>query len=53
MNYPPGPVKPRLTKVEMQNSWVDSTFPTYDSPLLFDDNFAKKPAYTGVDGALN
>ncbi|KAL0631274.1 hypothetical protein Q9L58_009873 [Maublancomyces gigas] len=39
--------------VSDRNSWVDSTFPTYDSPLLFDDNFAKKPAYNGVDGALN
>ncbi|KAI5853784.1 glycosyl hydrolase family 10 protein [Tricharina praecox] len=34
--------------VSDKDSWVDSTFPTYDSPLLWDDNFAKKPAYTGA-----
>ncbi|KZV98319.1 glycosyl hydrolase family 10 protein [Exidia glandulosa HHB12029] len=39
--------------VSDKTSWVDSTFPTFDSPLLFDDNFQKKPAYTGVDSALN
>lgn len=34
-------------------SWVDSTFPTYDAPLLWDDYFNRKAAYTGVDSALN
>jgi len=38
--------------VSDKNSWVDSTFPTYDSPLLWDDNFVRKPAYTGVDSAF-
>lgn len=48
-----GPVKPRLTNIEMQDSWVHSTFPTFDAPLLFDNNYSKKPAYAGVDSALN
>ncbi|KAI5804318.1 glycosyl hydrolase family 10 protein [Geopyxis carbonaria] len=39
--------------VSDKNSWVDSTFPTYDSPLLWDDNFVRKSAYTGVDAALS
>ncbi|KAH0613861.1 uncharacterized protein H6S33_005747 [Morchella sextelata] len=34
------------------NSWVDSTFPSYDAPLLWDDYFNRKLAYTGVDSAL-
>ncbi|KAJ7253121.1 glycosyl hydrolase family 10 protein [Mycena rebaudengoi] len=38
--------------VSDKNSWVDSTFPTFDSPLLWDDNFVRKPAYTGVDAAF-
>ncbi|KAJ6597949.1 glycosyl hydrolase family 10 protein [Mycena sp. CBHHK59/15] len=38
--------------VSDKNSWVDSTFPTFDSPLLWDDNFVRKPAYTGVDSAF-
>jgi endo-1,4-beta-xylanase len=29
-------------------SWVDSTFPEFDSPLLWDDNFNRKPAYNAV-----
>jgi endo-1,4-beta-xylanase len=36
-----------------RNSWVDSTFPSYDSPLLWDDNYQRKRAYTGADAALN
>lgn len=33
-------------------SWVDSTFPEYDSPLLWDDNFNPKPAFNAVLQAL-
>jgi endo-1,4-beta-xylanase len=29
-------------------SWVDSTFPEFDSPLLWDDNFNAKPAFNAV-----
>ncbi|HLU33889.1 MAG TPA: endo-1,4-beta-xylanase [Natronosporangium sp.] len=29
-------------------SWVDSTFPEFDSPLLWDDNFQPKPAFNAV-----
>ena len=29
-------------------SWVDSTFPEFDSPLLWDDNFNPKPAFNSV-----
>lgn len=36
-----------------KDSWVDSTFAGFDSPLLFDDSFEKKPAYVGVDAALS
>lgn len=36
-----------------RNSWVDSTFPSFDAPLLWDDNYNKKSAYTGVDQALS
>ncbi|KAF5342397.1 hypothetical protein D9611_001128 [Ephemerocybe angulata] len=39
--------------VSDRNSWVDGTFPNYDAPLLWDDNFNKKSAYTGTDNALN
>ncbi|KAF6746877.1 glycosyl hydrolase family 10 protein [Ephemerocybe angulata] len=39
--------------VSDRNSWVDGTFPDYDSPLLWDDDFREKSAYTGVDNALN
>lgn len=46
-------MEPRLTDIEMQDSWVDSVFGGYDAPLLYDDNFVKKPAYAGVDSALN
>ncbi|WP_433422580.1 endo-1,4-beta-xylanase [Microtetraspora malaysiensis] len=33
-------------------SWVPDVFPGYGAPLLFDDSFNAKPAYTGVSGAL-
>ncbi|RPA80870.1 glycosyl hydrolase family 10 protein [Ascobolus immersus RN42] len=36
-----------------KHSWVDSTFPSYDAPLLWDDWFNRKNAYWGVDNALN
>ncbi|TEB31724.1 glycosyl hydrolase family 10 protein [Coprinellus micaceus] len=39
--------------VSDRNSWVDSTFPSYDSPLLWDDNYNRKSAYNGADVALN
>ena len=29
-------------------SWVDSTFPEFDSPLMWDDNLNPKPAYQAV-----
>jgi endo-1,4-beta-xylanase len=29
-------------------SWVDSTFPEFDAPLLWDDNFQPKPAFNSV-----
>lgn len=29
-------------------TWVPGTFPGYGSPLMFDESFNKKPAYTGV-----
>ena len=29
-------------------SWVPNTFPGYGSPLMFDESFKQKPAYTGV-----
>ncbi|TFK26284.1 glycosyl hydrolase family 10 protein [Coprinopsis marcescibilis] len=34
-------------------SWVDSTFPSDDAPLLWDDSNRRKIAYDGVDQALN
>ncbi|KAA8911303.1 endo-1,4-beta-xylanase A precursor [Sphaerosporella brunnea] len=34
--------------VSDKDSWVDSTFPSYDDPLLWDGNFNKKPAYYGA-----
>ncbi|KAF8472583.1 glycoside hydrolase superfamily [Kalaharituber pfeilii] len=39
--------------VSDKDSWVDSTFANYDSPLLWDDYFNRKPAYYGVDSALS
>lgn len=33
-------------------SWIDYTFGVDDHPLLFDDDFLKKPAYHGVADAL-
>jgi endo-1,4-beta-xylanase len=42
-----------LWGVSDRHTWVDSTFPTYDAPLLWDDNYNKKSAYTGTDNALN
>ncbi|KAJ3504895.1 hypothetical protein NMY22_g17769 [Coprinellus aureogranulatus] len=39
--------------VSDRNSWVDSTFPSYDAPLLWDDNYNRKSAYNGADVALN
>jgi endo-1,4-beta-xylanase len=29
-------------------SWVDSTFPEFDAPLLWNDNFQPKPAFNSV-----
>jgi endo-1,4-beta-xylanase len=29
-------------------SWVDSTFPEFDAPLLWNDNFQPKPAFNAV-----
>ncbi|THV27342.1 endo-1,4-beta-xylanase [Glycomyces paridis] len=34
------------------DSWVPGVFPGYGAPLLFDDNFGKKPAYNAVLEAL-
>ncbi|KAI5809782.1 glycosyl hydrolase family 10 protein [Peziza echinospora] len=34
-------------------SWVDSTFPSYSAPLLYNGSYQKKPAYDGVDAALS
>jgi hypothetical protein len=34
-------------------SWVPGTFSGYGAPLLFDDNYNKKPAYNAVLTALN
>jgi endo-1,4-beta-xylanase len=34
-------------------SWVDSTFPEYDSPLLWNDNYQPKPAFNAVLNLLN
>ncbi|RXW20210.1 hypothetical protein EST38_g5663 [Candolleomyces aberdarensis] len=39
--------------VSDRHTWVDSTFPSFDSPLLWDDNYSRKSAYTGADTALN
>ncbi|KAH6912913.1 glycosyl hydrolase family 10 protein [Coprinopsis sp. MPI-PUGE-AT-0042] len=39
--------------VSDRHSWVDSTFPNDDSPLLWDDNYGRKSAYTGVTSAIN
>ncbi|KAH6899492.1 glycoside hydrolase superfamily [Coprinopsis sp. MPI-PUGE-AT-0042] len=39
--------------VSDRNSWVDSTFPNDDAPLLWDDNNNRKGAYTGVLAAIN
>jgi endo-1,4-beta-xylanase len=39
--------------VSDRHTWVDGTFPSYDSPLLWDDNYNIKSAYTGADTALN
>jgi len=36
-----------------KDSWVLSTFPTYDEPLLWDKSFNRKLAYTGVDQAFS
>jgi len=33
-------------------SWVDSTFPEYDAPLMWDDNMQPKPAYYAALQAL-
>lgn len=33
-------------------SWVDSTFPEYDAPLMWDDNMQRKPAYYAALQAL-
>ncbi|KAH6910268.1 glycosyl hydrolase family 10 protein [Coprinopsis sp. MPI-PUGE-AT-0042] len=42
-----------LWGVSDRHSWVDGTFPGDDAPLLWDDNFNKKAAYTSSDTALN
>ncbi|KAI5809182.1 glycosyl hydrolase family 10 protein [Pyronema omphalodes] len=34
-------------------SWVDTYFPTFDAPLLFDDYMNRKPAYDGAYAALS
>jgi hypothetical protein len=34
------------------SGWIDRRFGYDDAPLLFDDLFAKKPAYGGVAEAL-
>lgn len=34
-------------------SWVDSTFPEFDSPLLWNDNFQAKPAFNAALQVLN
>ncbi|EAU91879.1 glycosyl hydrolase family 10 protein [Coprinopsis cinerea okayama7 len=39
--------------VSDRHTWVDGTFPGDDSPLLWDDNYRRKPAYDGVNAALN
>ncbi|EJD35377.1 glycosyl hydrolase family 10 protein [Auricularia subglabra TFB-10046 SS5] len=36
-----------------KNSFVDSTFPGFTAPLLFDRNLQRKPAYNGVDAAFS
>ncbi|KAH6916117.1 glycoside hydrolase superfamily [Coprinopsis sp. MPI-PUGE-AT-0042] len=36
-----------------KQSFVGLIFPGDDSPLLWDDNYVKKPAYTGVVNAIN
>jgi endo-1,4-beta-xylanase len=38
--------------VSDNHSWVDGTFPSYDSPLLWNDSVQKKSAYTGVEQAI-
>lgn len=35
-----------------KDSWVMSTFPGYGAPLIFDDNFNKKPAYFALQQKL-
>ncbi|KAF6756955.1 glycosyl hydrolase family 10 protein [Ephemerocybe angulata] len=34
-------------------SWVDTTLPTFDSPLAWDDDYRKKAAYNGIEYALD
>lgn len=42
-----------MLTVGLQYSWVDTYFPTFDSPLLFDDYMNRKPAYDGAYAALS
>lgn len=42
-----------LWGVTDRNSWVPSTIPGFDAPNAWDRSFVKKPAYDGMDGALN
>lgn len=38
--------------VSDRDSWINDAFPNYAQPLLWDTNFVRKAAYTGVDQAF-